>query len=77
MKNILIKNLKVLTFYAITLICFIGENNVVAQNGNNKSHSDMILWYDKPGVKWLDAMPIGNGLMGAMVFGGVKRNVLR
>ena len=31
---------------------------------------DMVLWYDRPGVAWLDAMPIGNGMMAAMVFGG-------
>jgi alpha-L-fucosidase 2 len=33
----------------------------------------MILWYRQPAEKWLEAMPLGNGLMGAMVFGGVQR----
>ena len=33
----------------------------------------MVLWYRQPGEKWLDAMPIGNGMIGAMVFGGVQR----
>src|SRR6478735_4611520 len=28
------------------------------------------LWYDKPAVEWEEAMPIGNGRLGAMVFGG-------
>jgi alpha-L-fucosidase 2 len=32
---------------------------------------DMVLWYRRPAVQWLDALPIGNGIMGAMVFGGV------
>ncbi len=27
------------------------------------------LWYDRPSEKWTDALPIGNGHMGAMVFG--------
>jgi len=31
---------------------------------------DMVLWYRQPAVEWLDAMPIGNGMMAAMVFGG-------
>ena len=35
--------------------------------------NDMTLWYRQPGVKWLEAMPLGNGLMGAMVFGGVRQ----
>ncbi len=34
---------------------------------------DMVLWYRQPGQAWLDAMPLGNGLMGAMVFGGVQK----
>ena len=32
------------------------------------------LWYRKPATKWeTEALPIGNGRMGAMVFGGVDR----
>jgi alpha-L-fucosidase 2 len=29
------------------------------------------LWYDKPAEKWTDALPIGNGNLGAMIYGGV------
>ncbi len=29
------------------------------------------LWYAQPAEKWTDALPVGNGRMGAMVFGGV------
>jgi alpha-L-fucosidase 2 len=29
------------------------------------------LWYAQPAEKWTEALPIGNGRMGAMVFGGV------
>ncbi len=32
---------------------------------------DMLLWYKQPGKAWMDASPLGNGLTGAMVFGGV------
>ena len=28
------------------------------------------LWYDKPAANWNEALPIGNGRLGAMVFGG-------
>src|SRR5689334_15033647 len=28
------------------------------------------LWYTKPASIWTDALPVGNGRMGAMVFGG-------
>ena len=28
------------------------------------------LWYDAPAREWEEALPIGNGRMGAMIFGG-------
>ena len=28
------------------------------------------LWYAKPAKNWNQALPVGNGLLGAMVFGG-------
>jgi alpha-L-fucosidase 2 len=33
---------------------------------------DLKLWYNKPSAKWTDALPIGNGRLGAMIFGGVE-----
>jgi alpha-L-fucosidase 2 len=33
----------------------------------------MILWYRQPASRWLQALPLGNGNLGAMVFGGVER----
>lgn len=30
---------------------------------------DKMLWYDSPAQEWTDAMPVGNGRLGAMVFG--------
>ena len=29
------------------------------------------LWYRRPAKRWLEALPVGNGRLGAMVFGGV------
>ncbi len=34
------------------------------------STEDLTLWYDKPAAQWVDSLPIGNGRLGAMVFGG-------
>jgi alpha-L-fucosidase 2 len=31
---------------------------------------DLSLWYVKPAAKWLEALPIGNGSLGGMIFGG-------
>src|SRR5512137_1194329 len=38
-----------------------------------KPTNDSVLWYRQPGEKWLDGLPLGNGLMGAMVFGRVQQ----
>ncbi len=36
-----------------------------------------ILWYRAPADDWLRALPIGNGRLGAMVFGGCERETLQ
>ncbi len=37
-----------------------------------------VMWYDKPATDWeKEALPIGNGRMGAMVFGGVQSERLQ
>lgn len=40
----------------------------------NSQDSENVLWYEKPaGNDWMKALPIGNGRLGGMVFGGVGR----
>jgi alpha-L-fucosidase 2 len=35
------------------------------------------LWYDEPASKWTEAMPLGNGRLGAMVFGTAPKERLQ
>lgn len=35
--------------------------------------NDLKLWYSAPAREWVEALPIGNSRMGAMIFGGVGR----
>ncbi|MCI0487049.1 MAG: glycoside hydrolase family 95 protein [Blastocatellia bacterium] len=35
------------------------------------------LWYRRPAEKWVEALPVGNGRLGAMVFGGVESERLQ
>jgi len=37
--------------------------------------SPWTLWYKQPATRWLDALPVGNGRLGAVVFGGVDHEV--
>ncbi len=40
--------------------------NILAVAETNR----LCLWYQQPAEKWTEALPIGNGHMGAMIFGG-------
>ncbi|WP_221032405.1 glycoside hydrolase family 95 protein [Actomonas aquatica] len=35
------------------------------------SAAETVLWYEQPAAKWEEALPVGSGRLGAMVFGGV------
>ncbi len=42
-----------------------------AVNGLPEQASDLSLRFDEPARQWVEALPVGNGSMGAMVFGGI------
>ncbi len=33
------------------------------------SRRSLVLWYDQPASEWVEALPVGNGRLGAMIFG--------
>jgi len=37
----------------------------------------LTLWYNQPAGKWVEALPIGNGRLGGMIFGGVTNEHLQ
>jgi alpha-L-fucosidase 2 len=39
--------------------------------------NELKLWYRQPAQEWVEALPIGNGRLGAMVFGGVQSERLQ
>ncbi len=38
------------------------------------SQNNLRLWYKQPAQKWTDALPVGNGRLGAMIFGGADED---
>ena len=61
---------------ALVAICALLASPPPAESAERESarpQRDPVLWYRQPGEKWLEAMPMGNGILGAMVFGGVER----
>src|SRR5664279_1206469 len=45
---------------------------LVADAGSTSERiSDVTMWYREPADRWTDALPVGNGRLGAMIFGGI------
>ena len=36
-----------------------------------------MLWYTQPATEWTEALPLGNGRLGAMVYGGIEQEQLQ
>lgn len=43
----------------------------------SETTSEFLLHYDKPAEKWTEALPVGNGRLGAMVFGRVNEELIQ
>jgi alpha-L-fucosidase 2 len=41
------------------------------------ANTDNLLWYRQPAKEWTDALPVGNGRIGAMIFGGIATEELQ
>jgi alpha-L-fucosidase 2 len=50
---------------AFPLILGIAQTSLAQMPADNPN----LLWYDQPAVKWEQALPVGNGRLGAMIFG--------
>jgi alpha-L-fucosidase 2 len=59
-------------FHAALTVIFISQAGRAVE-----STSPLTLYYTNAAVKWTEALPIGNGRLGAMIFGGVGREHLQ
>ena len=64
-----IKSLHFCLLYLITL------HSVYAQNRQAKG--TLKLWYNQPAANWNEALPMGNGRLGAMVFGNPDTEIIQ
>src|SRR5687767_6976087 len=55
---------KVLFVASITVLC-------VSKILSAEISSDLLIWFDSPATTFTQSLPLGNGRLGAMVFGGV------
>ena len=54
-------------------IVIVGLIAAGAANAAETESSDLKLWYAAPAKEWVEALPVGNGRLGAMVFGGTEQ----
>jgi alpha-L-fucosidase 2 len=50
--------------------------NTIEDRGNEINPSQT-LWYKEPAKMWNEALPLGNGRLGAMVFGGTENEIVQ
>ncbi|WP_205402736.1 glycoside hydrolase family 95 protein [Spirosoma taeanense] len=70
----LIYRMNRLNRYLLLLFCF--TVSVVA-NAQTQRPNDLKLWFTHPAATWNEALPVGNGRLGAMVFGNVTSERLQ
>ncbi|WP_231489762.1 glycoside hydrolase N-terminal domain-containing protein [Pedobacter sp. Leaf170] len=56
-------------YITLTILLFVSLTSFAQNN--------LQLWYDAPAKEWTQALPIGNGQIGAMVFGGVENELFQ
>jgi alpha-L-fucosidase 2 len=60
-------------------ICVLGSVLLRAGTlfGAEEPSADVRLWYRRPAAAWIEALPVGNGRLAAMVFGGTQHERLQ
>jgi alpha-L-fucosidase 2 len=57
----------------LTAVVLVMGCPVWAGTGSAEQRNRLSLWYDRPAGQWIDALPIGNGRLGAMCFGEMQK----
>ncbi len=52
--------------------CHAQSDEIINKINNKKHDPSSLMWYAEPASKWEEAIPVGNGRLGAMVFGKYK-----
>ena len=59
------------------LLALAGALALSACTEESPKDNDQRLWYDAPATTWLEALPLGNSRMGAMIYGGVQEDEIQ
>jgi alpha-L-fucosidase 2 len=71
--NRILMRIKHFTVIALTILTLsINNRTSIAQN----QPSGRTIWFTRPADSWNEALPVGNGRLGAMIFGGIEKEHL-
>ena len=75
---IFLRTLFVYEYISMRLLLFAALLSVTVSTALSQDVSDLRLWYNEPSDSvWEKALPIGNGRLGAMVYGNVGKEILQ
>ncbi|SEJ27989.1 alpha-L-fucosidase 2 [Dyadobacter koreensis] len=69
-RNAIFANVNFLVFQAAILVFLLASGEAFAQK-------DLKLWYRQPAKNWNEALPVGNGRIGAMIFGRADEELIQ
>jgi len=72
--------MKSITLIGVLLLTqFLNAQDIVKDPDlhSGKFDPSSLIWFDKPAEKWEEAVPVGNGRLGAMVFGGIDEEQIQ
>ncbi len=78
-----VRNPLVFAFYLLAFCLIISGCVTEPAERAGQNHLDtedwtgMKLWYEQPAKEWTEALPVGNGRLGAMIFGGTENERLQ
>ncbi|MEI7899094.1 MAG: glycoside hydrolase family 95 protein, partial [bacterium] len=64
-------------FLAILATAAAADDGTHTLKASPATGQDLKLWYNRPAGQWVEALPVGNGRLGAMVFFGVDQERLQ
>ncbi len=68
---------RLLSGLALATLLPLASGPVSAAAAEASPDASLVLRYDRPATTWTEALPIGNGRLGAMIFGGVAEERLQ
>ena len=61
----------------LSMLMLVLNTHAIGQSTVAKTPDNNVMWYNSPASHWLEALPLGNGTLGAMVYGGITREKIQ